>query len=173
MLFDGWAPVVRVLVLGPLGYAALVFFLRVSGKRTLSKMNAFDFVVTVTLGSTFATLMLNQNVSLAAGAAAFAVLVVLQFIVTFLSVHVVAFRRLVKAEPTLLYLEGTFLRGAMRRVRVTEDEVMAAVRSAGHASLAQVRAVVLETDSSFSVIGAADPSSLDTLEGVAGYAGER
>jgi len=40
MVFDGWAPVVRTLVLGTLAYVSLVFLLRVSGKRTLSKMNA-------------------------------------------------------------------------------------------------------------------------------------
>jgi len=34
--------------------------LRVSGKRTLAKLNAFDFVVTVALGSTLATILLNS-----------------------------------------------------------------------------------------------------------------
>ncbi len=42
MFFDSWAGLLRVLVVGPLAYAALVLLLRVTGKRTLSKMNAFD-----------------------------------------------------------------------------------------------------------------------------------
>jgi uncharacterized membrane protein YcaP (DUF421 family) len=41
--------------------------LRVSGKRTLAKMNAFDLVVTVALGSTLATILLSADVSLAEG----------------------------------------------------------------------------------------------------------
>ena len=42
MFFDGWTGLLRVLVVGTLAYAALVLLLRVTGKRTLSKMNAFD-----------------------------------------------------------------------------------------------------------------------------------
>jgi len=55
--------------------------LRVSGKRTLAKLNAFDFVVTVALGSTLATILLNSTVSWAEGAVALAVLAGLQFLV--------------------------------------------------------------------------------------------
>jgi uncharacterized membrane protein YcaP (DUF421 family) len=51
-LFDDWTGVARVLVFAPLAYAALVAVLRISGKRTLAKMSAFDLVVTVALGST-------------------------------------------------------------------------------------------------------------------------
>jgi uncharacterized membrane protein YcaP (DUF421 family) len=46
MLFDSWAGLGRVLLVGTLAYAALVLLLRVSGKRTLTKLNAFDLVVT-------------------------------------------------------------------------------------------------------------------------------
>ena len=52
------------MVVGVLAYVALVFLLRISGKRTLSKMNAFDFVVTVALGSTLATILLSTAVVL-------------------------------------------------------------------------------------------------------------
>ena len=58
MLFDGWDELGRVLVMGVLGYAGLIVILRVTGKRTLAKMNAFDLVVTVSLGSVLAAAVL-------------------------------------------------------------------------------------------------------------------
>jgi uncharacterized membrane protein YcaP (DUF421 family) len=61
-------------------------------------------------------------------------------------------RTLVKAEPCLLLRDGRFLPEAMRRERVTEDEVQAAARAQGIGSLQAVAAVVLEADGSFSVI---------------------
>lgn len=67
MLFQGWAGLLRTLAVGVLAYSALVVVLRVSGKRTLSKMNAFDFVVTVALGSTLASTLLSKGVALAEG----------------------------------------------------------------------------------------------------------
>lgn len=72
LLFGGWEPLLRIMIVGVLAYVALVVFLRVSGKRTLSKMNAFDFVVTVALGSTLATVLLSRNIALSDGALAFA-----------------------------------------------------------------------------------------------------
>jgi uncharacterized membrane protein YcaP (DUF421 family) len=55
MFFSGWDSLLRTLVVGLLAYVVLVVFLRLSGKRTLSKLNAVDLVVTVALGSTLAT----------------------------------------------------------------------------------------------------------------------
>jgi hypothetical protein len=47
MWFDSWADVGRILAVGAAAYVTLVVVLRVSGKRTLTKLNDFDFVVTV------------------------------------------------------------------------------------------------------------------------------
>ncbi len=72
----------RTLVVSLVAYLCLVVLLRVSGKRTLSKMNAFDFVVTIALGSTLATILLNKDTSLAEGVMALGLLVGLQFLIT-------------------------------------------------------------------------------------------
>lgn len=151
MFFDDWAGVMRVVVVGTFGYLSLLVLLRVSGKRTLAKLNAFDFVVTVALGSTLATVLLSSDVALVEGVAAMVLLVALQFLVAWLTVRSRTVERLVKSEPTLVYRNG-FLGGPMRRMRVTEDEIRQAARTAGSARLETVAAVVLETDGSLSVL---------------------
>jgi uncharacterized membrane protein YcaP (DUF421 family) len=169
MFFDGWYGPLRVVVVGTLAYVGLVLLLRVSGKRTLSKMNAFDLVVTVALGSTLSTILLSNDVALVEGLVAFGLLIGLQLAITWLSVRSRRVRELVKAEPTLLLHRGELLRGAMRRERVTEAEVEAAVRSQGIAVLAQVEAVVLETDGSFSTVRRANEEPSSALANVNGY----
>jgi uncharacterized membrane protein YcaP (DUF421 family) len=168
MLFQNWTGLLRVLVVGTLAYGALIFLLRVSGKRTLSKMNAFDLVVTIALGSTLATVLLSKDVALTEGVLAFALLITLQYVVAWLSVRSGLVRRLVKAEPRLLFHNGQFLSDTMKRERVTEDELRAAVRARGEPSLENIAAVVLETDSSFSVLprGNGSDSAMDGVEGV-------
>lgn len=164
---DGGGALLRTLVIGVLSYASLIVFLRVTGKRTLSAMNAFDFVVTVAFGSTLATIILSKDVALAQGTLALALLVLLQYFITWLSVRVRWVRQLVTGKPTLLFHRGAFLPDAMRRTRVTEDEVRAAMRSAQVAHLADVEAVVLETDGSFSVVVRRDDDSpATTLDGI-------
>lgn len=167
MFFEDWFGLLRILIVGMLAYIALVCLLRLSGKRTLSKMNAFDLVVTVALGSTLATVLLDRSIALAEGVLAFALLTALQFTITCSSVRARWVRRIVKAEPQLLLHEGQFLKGALGRTRVTEEEILAAVRGAGMPSLEDVRAVVLETDGSFSVIRQGKQTGISTLANVA------
>ena len=152
VFFQGWGGILRVVV-GTAAYSTLVLLLRLSGKRSLSKMNAFDLVVTVALGSTLATVLLSRDVALVEGVAALALLILLQYAITFASVRSGRVRDWVKAEPTLLAMQGRLLPGAMRRARVTAEEIDAALREGGHGRLAEVRAVVMETDGTLSVIG--------------------
>ncbi|MGE0312899.1 MAG: DUF421 domain-containing protein [Lautropia sp.] len=165
-LFDSWSVLARTVVVGCLGYVALIVFLRIAGKRTLARMNAFDMVVTVSLGSTLASVLVSKDVALAQGALALALLIGLQFLITWSSVRVRRVRSFVTGEPTLLLRDGRFADRAMRAARVNRDDVYAAIRSSGIPDIGRVGAVVLETDGSFSVIAAADgmPSRIVGLE---------
>ncbi len=169
MFFDNWGGLLRVLIVGVCAYSALVLMLRVSGKRTLSKMNVFDLVVTVALGSTLASIVVSKGVALAEGLLAFAVLISLQFLVAWLSVRSKLISRLVKADPRMLFFEGQFMASAMRSERVTQVEVLAAIRAAGVAEVDHVGAVVLETDGSFTVLGRAGNQNLSSLRSVEGF----
>ncbi|MGR3465492.1 DUF421 domain-containing protein [Limimaricola sp.] len=167
MLFQGWSGIIRTVLVGALAYVGLISFLRISGKRTLAKLNAFDLVVTVSLGSTLATILLSESVALAEGLTAFAVLIALQYAVARGSVGSGRFARLVRSEPRLLMHKGEIMHEALRRERVTEEELLSVIRNNGSAAADEVAAVVLESDGSFSVIpkpdggGAAEFASAD------------
>jgi len=154
MLFDGWADLGRVVALGAAAYTVMVIVLRVSGKRTLAKLNAFDLVVSVALGSVLATIALSRDVSLADGVAAITVLVAAQWVVSWASVHTSVAQRLVRAEATVVFDSGRFDDVVLSRVRLTRGEVCQAIRSSGCGDFELVAAVVLETDGSLSVVSA-------------------
>ncbi|HSH46220.1 MAG TPA: YetF domain-containing protein [Longimicrobiales bacterium] len=158
MFFNGWYPLLRIIVVGSMAYVGLVLFLRIIGKRTLAKLNAFDLVVTVALGSTLASTLLSRDVALLEGLLAFALLLLLQFVITWASVRWDAFQNVVKATPRLLVYQGQPLEDAMRSERITTEEVDAAVRQQGVPGLRAAFAVVLETDGSISVLAAGDPA---------------
>lgn len=166
VLFNGWGPLGRTLLVGVLAYAALIFILRLSGKRTLAKMNAFDLVVTVAIGSTLATIVLNKSVALAEGTLALALLVAMQYGVSWSSTRWPALRRLVTGEPRLLLRHGVMLDDALRDTRITREEVRAALRAAGVARVDAAAAVVLETDGSFSVITDEPEGEASSLHGL-------
>jgi uncharacterized membrane protein YcaP (DUF421 family) len=168
---DGWpgflneiffgepAFLVRVLVIGILAYMALVIIFRLSGKRTLSSMNAFDFIVNVAIGSVLASTIVSRDVSLAEGVLALGILVVLQYLVSWSSVRSEKVQKAVKSEPRLLFHDGRYLHDAMRRERIAESEIRQALRSEGISSPDSVAAIVLETNGNLSILKKGDGMS--------------
>jgi len=152
IFFDSWEKLGHLAILALLSYVALVVLLRLSGKRTLAKMNVFDFVFVVALGSTLASTILNADTTLADGVAAFIALMALQILLSWLCVTSHRVDHWVNGEPTLLVHNGNFLKDTMKRERVTKEEVLAAIRNVNVKSFDEVDSVILETDGTFSIV---------------------
>lgn len=167
IFFDDWDTIWRTILAAIVAYIGLVAFLRISGKRTLSKLNAFDLVVTVALGSTLATILLSADVALVEGLVAFAMLVGLQWLVARVSVSWAPVKRFTRSEPRLLLDCGEFLEQPMRDERVTHAELEQAARKQGFGDLNDIAAIVLETDGSFSVISKQKAGSRNALQSLA------
>jgi uncharacterized membrane protein YcaP (DUF421 family) len=166
--FEDWSLLARSSILALVGYLALVALIRIARKRTLSKMNVFDFVFVVALGSTLASTIMNHDVSLAEGLAALGSLILVQVVLSWVITKSDTLERLINGDPVLLFVRGRFLRDTMKRERVTEEEIKSAVREQGLESLEDVEALVLETDGSFSVVERRNRNP-SALSDVAGY----
>lgn len=151
-IFSDWMTIFRIFFVGTIAYLSLVLIIRLFGKRVLAKMNAFDFLVTVALGSILATTVVSKDLALVDGMAAFILLVALQFSLAKLTMYSKWINYLVKAEPVALFYKGKFDYEMMKKERVLEEEIYQAVRSKGVSSLSDVLAVVLETTGDISVL---------------------
>ena len=131
MVIDGWENVARVLLMGVSAYVALILFLRLSGSRTLAKLSAFDLVVTVALGSTLATILLNRDVTLVEGVTAFATLILLQFAIAKLSVCTRVVERLVRSQAQVLVGRTSPSAQGLERFQVlhTQEEPLLSIAS--------------------------------------------
>lgn len=172
MWFDSWSEIFRILLVGSASYLTLVIVLRSSGKRTLAQLNAFDFIVTVALGSTLATILLSNTVSWAEGAVALALLAALQLLVAWISSRRPSARSILTSEPALLLRNGEMQHQALRDNRLTESEVLQAVRGSGSGDLADVAAVVLETNGKLSVVPNPKYGNGSAMKDVSGVAAD-
>lgn len=152
IFFDNWQSIGRTFVITVLAYVAMILLLRVSGKRTLSKMNAFDFVVTIALGSTLAAVSLNKNIALADGILAFFIFIFLQYGITWLSVRTKIMKNLVTSQPSLLLFKGKLLEENLIQERITIEELNMATRKKGISDYKDVDVIVLETTGDITVI---------------------
>jgi uncharacterized membrane protein YcaP (DUF421 family) len=147
-------------------YALVVALLRASGKRTLSRMNMFDLIVVVALGSILARTILSGGTSLFQGIFSLVILAGLQYTLEWLSANDPRVRKLLTSEPSLLFHRGQFLHKVLKSQRVSEDDILTAVRQNGIADQAEVEAVVLENNGDFSVIPRNSNGGASVLVGV-------
>lgn len=166
LIFDGWQSVLRAALMCLLAYPFLIVLLRVVGKRALSKVSIFDFIITVTYGATLSSIITSDTVSFADGAVILAMLTLLQYLVAKLSVKSKRFGDLIKASPTFLYHSGGFNEELMGRHRLRIEDLRAKVRQQGMSSFEKVEAIVLEGDGSLSIIKKEDVTSKDALHGI-------
>ena len=169
IFFNGWPSILRTVILTILAYITMIFFLRVSGQRTLAKMNAFDFIITIALGSAFATVALNKNVTLADGSVAFFLFISLQATLTWLSVRSKSVKNIITSSPTMLLYKGDILWDVLKRERITLDEIHMAARKKGIVDLHQIDLIVLETTGDITIIEDLNKPHIDTLNDIENY----
>lgn len=151
-LVAGWEHVARIIVVGTLAYISVVLLIRTSIKRSLAQFSAFDFVITIALGSAFGRILTAKEVGVVEAVTAFTLLTALQFLLAAAERRWPRFEYLVKSPPTLLFYQGQYIKKAMQREKVLHTEIEAAVRKEGLGSLEHVEAVVMESDGNFAII---------------------
>ncbi|MGB5553811.1 MAG: YetF domain-containing protein [Flavobacteriaceae bacterium] len=132
-------------------YLVIIVFTRLCGKRSFSKMNSFDFAITVALGSMVATTVLSKSVSLWDGIIGLAILYILQLSTAYLRRYAV-FAKITDNTPLLLMDGAEILHGNLIKAKVTESDLRAKLREANVLELSQVRAVIFETTGDIAVL---------------------
>ena len=151
ILFSGWLPILRVLIVGTCGYVFLLVALRVAGPRTLAKTNVFDFIILVSIGSVFGRILTANDVALAEALFAYTFIVGMHYLISALRARSPRVASLLDAEPLLLFYRGRYLAPAMRRARVRVTDLEASARAKGFGSMERVGAIVLEADGTLSI----------------------
>lgn len=151
-LFNGWAPLAHIAVIGLIGYAALILFLRLAGKRTLSRMNAYDMVMTMALGSVLTKAMLTPDQSVSETVFAIALLIACQYVVSLAAFRWQWAAFLAAPSPSVLFHDGHFLEAALKKERVRQSEIEDTVKEKGLEDMTQVDTVILAANGEVSVL---------------------
>ncbi|WP_428232614.1 DUF421 domain-containing protein [Flavobacterium sp.] len=151
VFFKDWKSIGHVILATIIAFITLFFFLRISGKRTLAKLNAFDFVVTVALGSTLSYMMLAM-VPLVEGAIVLFLIIILQYFFAWTARSSRKMEKLINAVPSLIYYDGEFIEKTMAKEAITKGEIFSMIRNSGIDQIKDVKAVVMELNGQITVV---------------------
>ncbi len=145
-------PWYEIVLRGTLIYAALLVLLRLSGKRTVGQFTPFDLLVLVLLGDAVQSAMIADDNSVSGGVILVGTLLLLNWLVGFVSARSRGIDQLLEGHPVLLVREGRLYEGALRRSNLTHSELKESMRKHGCTRLEDVRLAVLETDGQISIV---------------------
>lgn len=133
-------------------YMVLIIGLRLTGKRQIGELEPNELVLTMLLSDLAAVPMQDFGIPLLSGVLPIAVILCMSMLLSFLSLRSVRFRALICGEPTVIIRQGVISQQAMRRNRLTVDELMEELRCQGVTDLQTVKYAVLETSGQLSVL---------------------
>ena len=143
----------RVAAATVLTYVYVIALVRLSGKRTVASLTSFDWILNVAVGSLIAVAMTSPDKFWEVNLSILLV-VALQWTASKLAFASRGVSAVLTAEPSLLVHQGRFMRDAMARARVNEDEIATALRAAGITRLEEAGAVIMETGGALRVMTA-------------------
>lgn len=140
--------------------ATIVFFalwaiLRVSGRRTLGEMSAFDFVLLMIIGGSTQRAITGQDYSLTNALLLVSTFVMLDVGLSIVELKWPLLRRVLNAMPMILVENGYLMSARMRRARITEDNILEAARRLhGLERIDQIKFAILESTGQITIVPA-------------------
>ena len=139
-------PVAEKIVRPILVYAFLIVGLRLAGKRELAQLNPFDLVVLLTLSNTVQNAIIGDDNTVTGGVIGAATLLTANYVVVRFLVRHPKLDHAVEGNKTVLIRGGKPLRANLIREAITLEEIQAAARRQGFASLRDVEEAQLEPE---------------------------
>ncbi|WP_426137823.1 DUF421 domain-containing protein [Psychrobacter sp. TWR1-1-1] len=160
VFFDNIDKLGRIVLTTVMVYVLIVLVTKISGKRSTSQLNNFDWIVTVMIGSLGASTILLKDIPFVEGVSSILVLYLLQFLVTKYASISPQFSSFILSEPRIVFYQGQFLPDAMRAERLTRQEIECAMRSEGVHRFDDIEAIVFESDAKLTIIPKPSPTDV-------------
>ncbi|WP_085522272.1 DUF421 domain-containing protein [Tuberibacillus sp. Marseille-P3662] len=149
-----------ILVRSLIAFIVVLTFARLMGKKQISQLTFFDYIVGITIGSITATLAINQNIRIIYGLIGLFVWGILPILFGWLSIRSNIFRKLVEGSPTKLIENGQVLERNLHQAKMSVDDLTTMLREKNAFNLSDVELAVLETNGKVSVMKKANQQPL-------------
>ncbi len=136
-------------------YFILLIAVRLAGRRTLSELTTFDFILVLVISEAVQQGMVGDDYSLTTATVVVVTLVLIDVTLSFAKTRFRWLEKILEGVPTVLVENGHPLRERMKKARVSEDDIMESARELqGLERMEQIKFAVLEVGGKITVIPA-------------------
>lgn len=141
-------------------YILAIFLTKSIGRKLISQMNFFDFIMGVSMGSIVASAVVDKQFGAISAITALILFCILTIVTGYLSMKSLKIRKIINSEPINLVENGNIIEKNMKKNKLTINELMMKLREKNMFHLADVEFAIMETDGELSVLPKADKKPL-------------
>ena len=156
MLKDFFATILRSLI----SIIALFILTRIMGKKQLSQLTFFDYVVGISIGSISAALAVDSSISYLRGITGLIIFALFPIVFSFITIKSYGARKLLDGMPTILIQNGKIIEKNLKKTQLSVNDILEECRLKNAFDIADVEFAILETSGKFSVAFKADKQPL-------------
>ena len=133
-------------------FTVLFFLTKCMGKKQVSQMNMYDYLIGITIGSVAADIALDIEKNIVAGIVSLIIFGLSAVVVTYLTLKSIKFRRIFTGVPTVLVEKGKIIEKNMRKEGIDINDLQEEARQCGYFDLSKVSYAILETSGNISFL---------------------
>lgn len=133
-------------------YLFIVIAIRLFGKKELAQLSVVDLVFILLISNAVQNAMVGPDSTLLGGLVAASTLFLVNYLLKYLQYRYPRFGKVVQGDATMLVYKGKILEAHMKKAKISEDELIEAIREHGVASVKEVDLAIMEVDGSISVL---------------------
>jgi uncharacterized membrane protein YcaP (DUF421 family) len=145
-------------------YLFLLLIFRLTGKRTLSQLSTFDFILLLIISEATQNALIGEDYSVVTGMAVILTLVMTDLGLSLLKKKYDALDKITEGVSIVIVDRGTMLEDRMKKERIAQEDILRAARaSQGLERIEQIKYAVLEPSGGISIIPM-DPNMEEMLD---------
>lgn len=135
-------------------FSLLTLFLitRIIGKKQVSELSLFDYVISISIGNFAAEISMNIDVQLMNGIVAVLIFGLIATLVSVITMKSIVLRRFLIGTPTIIIEDGKFVYKNLKRVKIDINDFLESARIAGYFDISNIKYALMEANGQISFL---------------------
>ena len=130
----------------------LFFLTKIMGRKQISQLNLYDYVVGITIGSVAAEISTNLDTHFWSGILVMIIYSIVSVIFSFVSLKSILLRRFIIGVPYILIEHGKILEASLKKAKFDINELLQEARISGYYDLSQIEYAIMEANGKVSFL---------------------
>ena len=143
---------VSIIIKGIVSLTYLFLMIKILGKKQISQLNIFDYVIGISMGNIAAEMTINKDISIINGLLSMTIYALLSLFVSIITYKSIYARRFLEGYPIILIENGKISKNSLKKVKIDLNDLMQDARENGYFNISEIEYAIMEVSGKVSFL---------------------